>query len=107
MRPYVYGGNLMNNPFKRDEVQTPLDVTLQHLFSEIAGYDIHTDEYAKAADQIVKLVKLKKETNSSWKPSPDALLAAGATIATTILVLHYEKMSTVTSKAFGFIRGMK
>lgn len=49
--------------------------------------------------------KLKFEQNkqNSWRPSPDAIVAVVGTLATAILVLNYEKLGVITSKAFAFI----
>jgi hypothetical protein len=49
----------------------------------------------------------EKEKDRSWKPSPDAVIGAAASIVGILAVLHYEKLGVVTSKALGFIGKMK
>lgn len=39
----------------------------------------------------------------TWKVSPDTLLLVGANILGLILILNYEKMGIVTSKALNFV----
>lgn len=98
----------MFTPFSKNEAPSAIDEKIAQLHSVLDGLDEFSDEYAAVVDQIVKFEKLKNDIKSpSWTPSPDAVLAAVATIGTTILVLHYEKLGAVTSKAFGFIGKMK
>jgi hypothetical protein len=45
----------------------------------------------------------EQEEKRSWKPSPDAVVTAAASVVGILLVLHYEKLGVVTSKALSFI----
>jgi hypothetical protein len=82
-----------------------IDEKIADLYSDLAGYEAHTDDYSNVIDQIVKLTKLKKEAGSpSWAPSPDAVVGAVASIGGVLLILNYEKLDNVTSKALGFVR---
>jgi hypothetical protein len=47
-----------------------------------------------------------QEMRRSWKPSPDAVVGAAASVVGILLVLHYEKLGVVTSKALGFVGRM-
>lgn len=49
----------------------------------------------------------EQEKSRSWKPSPDAIIGSVASIAGIVLVLNYEKLNVITSKAFGFIGKLK
>lgn len=49
----------------------------------------------------------EKEKDRSWKPSPDAVVTAAASIVGILFVLHYEKIGIVTSKALSFVGKMK
>jgi hypothetical protein len=80
-----------------------LDLVISSILTDLNSMNADEEKYSAAADELVKLMKLKKEVNPSWMPSPDAILAAGATIITALLVLNYEKIGVVTSKAFAFV----
>lgn len=44
----------------------------------------------------------------SWKPSPDAVVAAAGSVLGILAILHYEKASAITSKALSFVgKGLK
>lgn len=84
-----------------------LQQAINNLYSELAGHMADTEEYDRIANQIVKLEKLQKETNPSWRPSPDALIGAAGSVLGIVLILHYEKLGVITSKALSFVGKMK
>lgn len=96
--------NFSRTPKTADE---KLDERIDDLLDDLGALNSTTEEYSNTADQTIKLMKLKKELNPSWRPSPDALIGAAASVLGIILVLNYEKFDVVTSKAFGFIGKMK
>lgn len=95
---------LKNQFLKTDNEATKIQndrakVEYENLLSEeevrINQRKIKLDEAIFAAAQ---------EKDRSWKPSPDAVVGAAASVVGILLVLHYEKLGDiVTSKAFGFI----
>lgn len=93
--------------FDKKPHDVKLDAAISDVLLEMNNLNADTPEYAAAADQLVKLMKLKKELNPSWRPSPDAIIGAAGSILSVVLVLHYEKLGVVTSKAFAFIGKMK
>lgn len=94
-------------PFARKQSVPALDAKIADLYSELAGHEAHTEEASNIIDQIVKLEKLRTETTKPWIPSPDATVAAVGSIASVILILNYEKLGAVTSKAIGFVSKFK
>ncbi len=84
-----------------------LDEAISDILTEMNGLNADTEEYADAADQLVKLMKLKRELNPSWRPSPDALVGAAGSVLGIILILHFEKLGVITSKALSFVGKMK
>lgn len=44
-----------------------------------------------------------KETALSWKPSPDAIVGAAASVLGILTIIHHEKIGVITSKALGFV----
>lgn len=59
-------------------------------------------EYATLADQLSVLTK-NKETLSPKLVSPDTLAVIAGNIAVAVLILNYEQMHVVTTKALGFV----
>lgn len=57
-------------------------------------------EYKQAAENVRVLI----ETANMSKISKDALLAAGVNIVGILLVLNFERLGVVTSKAFSMLR---
>jgi hypothetical protein len=94
--------------FNATSQEEALDEAIDDLLADLKGgvgsdFEAHTT----ATENLIKLLKLKHEINPAWRPSPDAVLAAGVSIASVLLVLHFEKLGVITSKAFGFLGKMK
>lgn len=92
---------------KKTKDPTPLDIAIQDVFNTLRGLDEAEEEYAQAVDQLVKLMKLKKEIEPSWQPSPDALLAAIANVAGILLILNHERFHVIATKAIGFVSKLR
>lgn len=92
---------------KPTETFDPLQDAIDTLYSKLAGFQPNEEDYDNITDQIVKLKKLQHEVKPSWRPSPDVLVSAGVSVLTIVLILHYEKLNVVTSKALGFVGKMK
>jgi hypothetical protein len=80
-----------------------LDAAISDVLVEMNGLNSDSEEYAAAADQLVKLMKLKKEITPTWRPSPDALVGAAGSILGILLILNFERAGVVTSKALTFV----
>lgn len=93
--------------FTKKSHDTALEEAISSILTEMSGLNADSEEYSDAADQLVKLMKLKKEINPSWRPSPDALVGAAGSILGIILILHFEKLGAITSKALSFVGKMK
>jgi len=83
---------------------TPLDEAIADVFSALKGLDEESEDYSAAVDQLVKLMKLKKEVQPTWQVSPDVLVTVIANIAGILLVLQHERLHVIASKAFGLVR---
>lgn len=88
---------------KIDRNPTGLEQAIDRLLSELANETADSEEYARMTDQLVKLHAMKT-TEGFRLPSPDALIAAAANILGIILIVNYERVHVVTSKALPFIR---
>lgn len=58
-------------------------------------------EYKAILDDIKTLHTLNQKKR--WVPSPDAVLSACASVSGILLILNYEQLHPVVSKAVGFV----
>lgn len=58
-------------------------------------------EYKAVLDDIKILHSLNQKKR--WVPSPDAVLSACASVSGILLILNYEQLHPVVSKAVGFV----
>jgi hypothetical protein len=90
--------NLPTLSTKTDVLEDVIRAALKQLIDEPLG----TDDYDRKVDQIAKLYDLKKHSASD-KVSKDTLATVCANLAGILLILNYERMHVVTSKAVGFV----
>lgn len=87
-----------------DHLQEAIDEAL----SELKTVTADSDEYNAILDKIERLHRLKEtERKSERRVSPDALVAAGASVLGIVLILGFEHAGVVTSKALGFVMKTK
>jgi hypothetical protein len=89
--------------FNKDSHKDKLDSTISDLLEELDKLPGSDEDYGTTADNVIKLMKLKKELNLSWTPSPDAVVAAAGSVLGILLILNFEKAGVVTSKALSFV----
>lgn len=92
---------MISNPFTKTEPNA-LENEIERLLEVLNNEEPNTEKYDKVADQLVKLYKLK-EVDSKKRVSPDALAAAATNIAGILLVINFERVHVITTKAFGMI----
>ena len=82
------------------------DTSLQDLIdtaqTQLFTHDVDTPEYAAALEKLERLYKLKN-LSKDFHVSPDALLAVAGNIAGIMLILNFERIGVITSKAFGLL----
>lgn len=97
---------MFNRKSKNDDTIS-LQTTIDAAFIELSGYSAEDDEYDAILGKIERLNKLK-DPNQSRKPiSYDTLIAAGANLLGIGLILSYEHIAPITSKALGFVAKTK
>lgn len=77
-------------------MQNEIDRTLE-ILKTIAP---HSKEYKQAAENLRVLI----ETSNKSKVSADTVILAATNILGILLVLNFEQLGVVTSKAFGMLR---
>jgi len=90
---------------EKDQKPTSLEMEIERLFGILEELDPTSEDYERAANQLAKLYKLKEIDNNSNKPvSKDEALKALTNLTGILLILNYERLSVITTKAFGLIR---
>lgn len=91
-------GPMFTNPLEK----TKLQVSIDRAHSELQHLDPASDEYGVILDRVTKLHKML-DAERPARVSPDTLVSATASIVGIILILHYERLEIVTTKALGFV----
>ena len=84
----------MNTPLK------PLDVEIERLIANLAEKEIDTEEYTATHKKLNMLLESRQHLNPI---NMNTVLLVAANIFGIGLVLSYEKLNIVTSKAFSQI----
>jgi hypothetical protein len=87
--------------------KSELDKAIDSVLIDMNSVTSDSEEYAAMADQLVKLMKLKKEIDPSWRPSADTLAIIASNLFGILLILNFERAGVVASKALGFITKLK
>jgi len=83
---------------------TPLDELIDALAARMKDLPEESDEYSNIADQYVKLHKLRDESNSRKRVSPDVLVQAVGSLTGILAILAYEGAGQIIrTKALGFV----
>lgn len=61
------------------------------------------EEYTKLTKELGALYVMKKG-DSRPRVDPSVLIQAGAGILTVLLILHYEELNSITTKAMPFVK---
>lgn len=89
-----------------------IDCEIKRLQDELKYTDPEMDDYKNILENLEKLIESKQilnkieleETNSKKiQLDPNTVFSAGAMLVVTLAILKYEKLNTITSKAFAFI----
>ena len=89
-----------------------IDCEIKRLQDTLRYIDPDKDEYNRIMENLEKLIESKQilnkieleETNAKKiQLDPNTVFSAGAMLVVTLAILKYEKLNTITSKAFTFI----
>lgn len=92
--------------FTKTSEPTELDPVIMRLLEVMAEKDIDSDEYAKAADQLIKIYKLRTES-APKRVSADTWAIIAANLAGIILIIGHERANIITTKALAFIQKLR
>jgi hypothetical protein len=80
-----------------------LEKEIARLFAVLSTIeDVHGDQYDQVSNQIKKLYPLK-EIDSKSGVSSDVLVGAASNLVGILMILHYEHVHVITSKAFNMV----
>lgn len=82
--------------FTKDENKRNLQTEIDSALEEMSVMHVDGEDYTKAADNVEKLFKAKSYED---RLSKDTLVGAAASVIGILLILNFEKLDAVTSKA--------
>lgn len=91
---------------KSSSEPTNVDKEINRIYKQMADTPPSTDDYAAMLDQLSKLQKLK-ETETKKQVSPDTWVTAAASIIGILIIVGYEHVHVVGSKALPFVMKAK
>jgi hypothetical protein len=84
--------------------KSKLDLAIDEVLVEMSHHSASTDEYGKLLERLTALEKLRKEPR---RPSPDVLIQSAVHILGIAMIIRYEELNIITSKALSFIPRVK
>ena len=88
--------------FAKSSERIKLEDEIKEVLSILREYDPASEEYAVVLDKLERLYGLKDE-ESKLLINLDNLIVVGGNLLGIILILNYEKLNIVTSKALSLI----
>lgn len=79
------------------------DQQIERIGKWMAGFDIESKEYQDGLKTIERLVEIKDKRLKN-KVKPEIWVPAATSLLSILLVLNYEKLGVITSKAFSMIK---
>jgi hypothetical protein len=79
-----------------------LDKAIARVLASMEGSLPESPEYAEMVDQLVKLHGLKVNTAKKL-PNSDTLATIAANLVGIILILHYERVDVIATKALSLL----
>lgn len=99
---------LKNQIIKTGNETTKLEIEETKSIDEHVLNQSRIEMEHRKLDLEVERFNTETEKSRSWKPSPDAIVTAAASIVGILFILHHEKVgNVVSSKALGFVGKMK
>lgn len=83
--------------------KTGLEETIDDLLKHMRAVSEDSPEYAKMADQLVKIYELKKH-DTSPAVSPDVLVTVVGNLIGILVIVGHERAHIVGSKALLFVK---
>jgi len=88
--------------FTNRDKRTNLEKEIDRVIDEMSKLKPESKEYSTMSENLVKLNTLK-DTEKSCKVKPDTKWLVGGNLIGLGLILGYEKINIITSKAMGYL----
>ena len=84
---------------------TTLDDVINNTLEQMDGYDKFATEFEKMAANLLTLYKAKAQlpVEPDRRINVNTLVTVGANLLGILLILHFEKLDFISSKALGFV----
>ena len=92
---------------KNNTVITHLIEQINEATTQLGSLTATDEEYSKTIDQIERLHKLLAKEREGFRVSPDTLIIVAGNLLGIVLILNYERLVVITSKAVGFVGKFK
>lgn len=92
--------------FQNQNTTPGLDQVIDDTIAETKLYLPGTPEYQATVDTLVKLYELKAQ-NAPPRISPDMIASIAANLLGIGIIVGYERMNIVTTKALNFVTRLK
>jgi len=92
--------------FTKKDTDPELSAEITRLYKQLSHFSGEDKEYAEIVKQLSNLYSLK-EKDSKSQVSMDTLVMVAGNLLGIILVLDYERMHVVSSKALGFVMKLR
>lgn len=82
------------------------DEEVARVFVHLMTLEAGTEEYTKTLEELNVLVHISNSTESKWDKilKNPALIGTIGNLVLALLILNYERLDIITSRAFSFIR---
>ena len=91
----------MKLPFK-NKIATLLDEEIERVILEMSVMSPESKEYGMASSNLEKLYSAKEKL-AKFKLSPDTILVVVGSLLEVGLILNYEKLGFISTKAMQFV----
>ena len=88
---------------KKESVKRTIEELILEDTAKLKTATPSTDEYWAIYNRLEALIKLRGTAGPKFKVNPDVLLTVGGNLLGILLVLNYEKIGYISSKAFSMI----
>lgn len=83
--------------------KTRLQLEMDRLVLKLGDLSPDSEEYGKIVDRVIKLDKIGQD-KMPRQVSPDTLVTASANLLGIWMIINYEELHPLTSKALSFVR---
>ena len=83
----------------------PLQPEIDRIIGDLAYEEPNSKEYKKLVERLTELQQLAREKRFDLKPDTVALIAAN--LLGIVLVLSYERLNVISTRAIGFVTKLR